>query len=342
VIDQLPDSVDFVSAEQAGTISYYDPGTHSFSWAFEVVEPNFLDCFNLTVRVKDGVPPGQLISNEVLVGGTDTDTVTTHADVVVKYDALAVNVGIANTGDYNPATNQIVRGGILTYIIDVNNLTPLHPAEHVVVIDSVPEGLQFVAADLGDVNGVYDPLSRTFTYQQPVLGPGQGIHMELTFLVKDDLPGGTVLVNSVIAMANGAPASTDSVSVSVFDPGMIVVSTTLDLYYTGPLLRHDHVDDIMAVMKLPDPIRLEDVDTARPLIMTPGPSPAYHKDGVEGIPTIYYMYVGYDGSLNLKGFFDRKLVLDALQPGQESVTITVTGSLKTGQSFVGQSTVPVN
>lgn len=340
LIDQLSDYVDFVSAEQAGLISHYDSDSHSYSWAFNSIEPNYLDCFDITVRIKDNVPPGQLISNEVLVGGSETSTVTTTAEIVVKFDALAVNLGIKNTSDFNPVTNQVASGGALTYVIDVNNSDPMYPAENLIIIDSVPEGLQFVSA--GDANGVYDSLSRTFTLERPYLGPGQGMHIELTFLVADSLPGNTVLTNSVIAMANGAPASSSSVQVSVFKPGTGMVQTTLDLYYTGPLLSSSHADDIMAVMKLPAHVKLTDINTAQPLILTPGPSTAYHKDSTQGVTTIYYMYVGADGKLTVKGFFDRQPVLQALNPGQETVNITVTGSLKSGQSFTGQATVSVH
>lgn len=343
VIDQLPESVEFVSAEEAGLINHYDASSHSYSWAFNVVEPNYLDCFNITVRIKDDVPPGQLISNEVLLGSSGTSTVAVRSDIVVKYNALTANVRIANSSDYNPVTRQILPGGILTYVIDVNNFDPLYPAEEVIVIDSAPEGLQFIGASLaGDSNGVYDPASRTFTYEQSEVGPLQGIHIELTFVVDDGLPGGTVLTNSVIALSNGAPPSDDSATVTVFEPGSSFVSTTLGLHYTGPLMRDDGADEIMAVMTLPDHINREDINTALPLIMMPGSSPSVHRDGVEGTSAIYYMYDGFDGTLNVKGFFDRQPVLDALLPGQESVTITVTGSLKTGQSFVGQATVPVN
>ncbi|NQV33403.1 MAG: DUF11 domain-containing protein [Phycisphaeraceae bacterium] len=343
VIDQLPESVEFVSAEEVGLINHYDASSHSFSWAFDVVEPNYLDCFTITVRIKDGVPPGQLISNEALLGGSGTSTVAIRSDIVVKYNALTANIRIANSSDYNPVTGQVLPGGILTYVIDVNNFDPQSPADEVIVIDSAPEGLQFIGASLaGDSNGVYDPFSRTFTYEQPSLGPLQGIHIELTFVVDDGLPGGTVLTNSVIALSDGAPPSDDSVNVIVNQPGTGSVSTTLQLHYTGPLQRHEEADDIMAVMTLPGHITREDINTALPLMMTPGPSPSFYKDGVEGIPTIYYMYDGVDGTLNVKGFFDRQLVLDALLPGQESVTITVRGLLKTGQNFVGQATVPVN
>ncbi len=84
VIDQLSENVEFVSAEQVGLISFYDAGTHSFSWAFNAIEPNFLDCCNITIRIKDNVPPGQVISNEVMLGGSETFTVTAVADIVVS------------------------------------------------------------------------------------------------------------------------------------------------------------------------------------------------------------------------------------------------------------------
>lgn len=340
VIDELPEDVEFVSAEPLGVTSQYDANSHSFSWTLDSVEPNHLDCFEITVRVKDDVSPGKLITNKVTLG-SETATVTTGADVVVKHTALFINKAIADSGDYSPATNQVVAGGVLTYLIDVNNPNPLNSAENVVLIDSAPAGLQFIGS-VGDANGVYDPTSGTFTLSRPALGPSEGIHLELTFRVADDVPDGSVLTNSVVAMANGAPASSDSVSVGVVVPVVPPVSATLDLYYTSPLLRQDQADDIMAVLKLPDPIEIEDIDVTQPLTMTPGPALAHHIDAVQGIPTVYYMYIGFNGILNVKGFFDRQTVLDALSPGQESVTLTVTGLLKTGQSFQGQTTVPVN
>ncbi len=340
VVDQLSEHVEFVSADQVGLISHYDEITHSHSWAFEIIEPNYLDCFNIKVRVKDDVPPGETITNEVLLGSSDSSTVTVKADVVVKYGALAVTIGIADSPGYNPETMEVVTGSILNYIIDVNNHDPLYDAQNVIVIDSVPEGLEFLGASSGDVNGVYDPLSRTYTLQQPVLGPGQGIHVELICLVSDDLPGNTVLTNSVIGMANGAPASNDSTTVRVFAPNSSVL-TTLDLWYTGPLVRQDKLDEIMVVMTFPEHIKPEDIDTTQVLVMTPGPSRAYHRDLVEGLTTNYFVFAA-EGRARVKGFFDRMSVLNALLPGQESVTITVTGLLKTGQSFVGRTSVSVN
>ena len=341
VVDQLSPYVEFVSAEQVGLISHYDPGNHSYSWAFDVVEPNFLDCFNITVRIKHDVPPGQLVSNEVMLGSSDSPTVTVKADVVVKYDSLVANIGIHESSDYNPVTQQVVRGGILIYVIDVDNVDPVYPAENIIVIDSIPEGLQFIGVTPPDVNGIYDPLSRTFTYAQPILGPNQSIHMELTCLVDDNVPVNTILTNTVTVMANGAPASSDSISVSVYDPGSggTIVPTTLDLYYTGPLVRYDNADEIMVIMKCPVHINMEDIDTTQPLIMTPGPSTAYYAGGATGLLTVYYMYEGIDGKVTVKGFFDRDPVLNTIQPGQESVNITVTGSLRTGQVFVGQTSV---
>jgi len=340
LVDQLSPYVDFVSAEQAGQMSQYDASKHSYTWAFNSVEPNFLDCLGITVRIKDNVPPGQLISNEVLLSGSDTSTVTAKADIVVKYDALAVNVSIKNSGDYNPVTNQIMRGGVFTYVVDVNNLDPVYAAENVVVVDSVPDGLDFIMASVGDVHGVYNVLSRTYTLEQPYLGPGEGIHAELTFIVANDLAGNTVLTNQLIARVNGAPYSSSSVSVTVYEPKPAFVGTTLDLYYTTPL-NQGHGDDIRVVMKFPDFINLADIDTSQPLIMTPGSSMAYFQDLVEGVSTIYYV-TGLDGQVRVEGFFDRQRVVDALELDQETVNITVTGSFKTGQGFMGQALVSVN
>ena len=341
LVDQLSDYVEFVSAEQAGLISHYDASTHSYSWAFNIIEPNYLDCLDITVRIRDNVPPGLVISNEVMLGGSETFTVTAQANLTVKYDALAVNISVMDSPDYNPVTNQVVKGGILTYVIDVNNVDPSNAADNVVIMDSVPEGLLFIGSSIsGDANGIYDSLSRTFILEQPTIAPGQGIHVELTFVVADTVPGNTVLTNSLVAMANGAPASSQSLSVSVYEPAVGSVATTLDLYYTGPLQRDTKLDDIMVVMKFPEYIDLADIDTTQALVMTPGPSTAYHKDSVQS-QRVYFVY-GLDGKVRVKGFFDRQPVLNALVAGQETVTISVTGSLKDGRSFVGQATASVN
>ncbi|MCP4454727.1 MAG: hypothetical protein GY809_24980 [Planctomycetes bacterium] len=340
VVDELPVQVEFVSADQAGSASGYDEATHSYYWNFDAIEPNYLGCFTITVRMKDDVPPGQLVSNRVLLGGIDSATVTTKADVVVKYGVLSVKLDITDTPGYDPVNKEVVRGSILNYVVDANNVDPMYDAQNVIVTTSIPEGLQFLGVTVGDVNATFHELSRTLTVAQPVVGPGKGIHVEFACLVPDALPGNTVLKTSVVAMANGAPASADSISVTVFASNASV-ETTLQLWYTGPLMRQDNADEIMIVMMFPEQIRLADIDTTQALVMTPGPSKAFHRDLVEGLITNYFVFA-FEGHTRVKGFFDRKPVLDALVPGQESATITVTGKLKTGQSFVGQAIVPVN
>ncbi len=345
--DQFSDYVEFVNADLGGIASFYEEDLHTYSWVFQSIEPNSTVCLDVIVRLKDNLTPGSVISNQVFLGGSEVDNPpAAHANIVVKHNALAVDTTVKHAGDYNVGTNQIIRGGVLTFLIDVINLDQANAAENIVVTDYVSDGLYFLN-NVDDVNGTYDSLAEEFRMELPFLGPGQAIHSELTFVVEDYLPGGTILTNYLIAIANGGPASSTSVSLSVLaldEPNVPVepneVSTTLDLYYNGPPLRNDP-DEIMVIMRFPAHINGDDIDELMPLIMTPGSSTALHRDIAGGLNTNYFVF-GDDGNVRVKGFFDRQPVFDALAPGQKTVTLTVTGWLKTGNNFVGQATVPVN
>ena len=347
LIDRLPDELTFVDADKSsgGALGFYDSGTHSYTWGYTVIPPDFLECLHLITRVNEDVAPGTVISNEVVLGSSETFTVSTSTNVVAKFNALVVNVDVKNGNDYNPVTHQIKQGGEMTYVIDVNNTDLLYTAQDVSVVSTIgvegsePSMLQLIGADVNDANYFYDLNAGTIQMSYPSLPPGGGLHSEFTFLVSDTLAGGTVISNNVMAITNGAPASNASVSVSVYDPASIVQGSLK--VYASQLIDDSSAEALMAVMTLPPSVNLADVDVNQPLLMLPGGALAYHEDNnPEGSDHIYFVY-GMDGMVKIKGFFDRKPILNALIEGQTTVNISVSGSLLNGKTLWGQFELPV-
>lgn len=336
--DQLPPEVDFISAEEGG-VSFYNPTDHTYSWAFDEVDPNYMACFNIVVRVKDDVAPGQVITNRAILEGSETASVSTEVTVVTKFKALALTKTIKQGPDYDPVKNQVRRGGLITYVIHVKNTEAVHAVQELILRDAIPQGLEYESADFGGAVGAYDPTSHAITVTRPNLGPGQAFTVEMTFLVSTDLLPGTELTNTVIAMANGAPASSTSVSTTVFYLDMLQLSTP-KIYYTAPLLRQDRKDELMFDMKFPSHIDQDDIDTTEPLTLTPGHAKSYFRPLASGLRTTYKVY-GRDGQIRIEALFDRQPVLNTLASTQAKVSLSVTGRLVDGQQFVGTVTVPV-
>ncbi len=211
--DKLSEHVHFESADVGGIVSFYEEDLHSYSWAFQSIEPNSTVCLNLRVRLKDDLPPGIVISNEILLDGSQTDNTTAQADIVVIRNPLDMDVSIVDSADYNPVSKEIVRGAELVFNIDIINPDTGYTAEDIRITNIVPEGLTFISTNVG----AYDFSSRTYRLEQPFLGPGQNMHIELTCLVNNDLPQNSVLTNLVIAQAKGTQEGLASLDVIIVE-----------------------------------------------------------------------------------------------------------------------------
>ena len=178
VQDVLPDGVEFVSASNGGV---YDSETNTITWILDISSKEII---SLTVNVKV-IVYGSLTNVVVVNDKTDNVTVTVPEIAIDK----TVNDTNPNLGDN------------LGYIITVENTADVD-AEGVVVVDTLPVGVEFVGASNG---GVYDPDSRTITWILDISAQGT---VDLTVDVKVLSYGN---LTNVVTVNN----KTDNVTVTV-------------------------------------------------------------------------------------------------------------------------------
>jgi len=107
VVDHLPDGVTFVRAEGDDGAGYYDPPSHTFTWAYPVLRPGAVQCVRLTVRLNYDLAPGQIVVNSVTLDAAQTPVVNASVEVCVGDAPLAAALTfspliLGRTG-YNPS-----------------------------------------------------------------------------------------------------------------------------------------------------------------------------------------------------------------------------------------------
>ncbi|MCF7975296.1 MAG: DUF11 domain-containing protein [Phycisphaerae bacterium] len=337
LVDKLPQEVEFIRAD-AGGVSFYDTGTHTYSWFFDAIDPNYAACFKVVVRVKADVTPGQIITNTASLDGLGMATVSTPVSVTAKLEPLTLTKSVVADPNYMLIgdTYHVDAGSLVTYELCVGNPANQFPVTGVLLVDKLPQEVEFISADSGGV-GVYDVSAHTYTWSFASIAPNYMGCFKIVVRVRDEVASGQIITNEAILSGHGT--ATVSVPVSVVTKSMPMVLATPKIYYTAPLLRNDHKDELMLDMTFPSSVKLADIDVTQPLSLTPGTAKSYHSQS-SSLRTTYKVY-GADGEVRILALFDRQPVLDQLLPGQTKVTLSVTGLFINGQSFIAQITVPV-
>jgi uncharacterized repeat protein (TIGR01451 family) len=293
----------------------------------------------VVVRVKQDVESGQIITNRATLDGRGLATVSIPVSVVTKMNPLTLtktvvmDPNVVLVGD----TYQVDPGSLVTYDLCVGNPANTTPVKDVVLLDKLPQEVEFISADIGGVS-YYDPVAHTYSWYFDSVEPNYVGCFRIVVRVKDDVSPGQIITNE--AILNGLGIATVSIPVSVVTKQHTLFLATPKIYYTAPLLRSDHKDELMIDLAFPSDIILADIDMSQPLILTPGNAKSYDVLSVSGLRTTYKVY-GADGKVRIQAMFDRQPVLDTLQPGQATVTLTVAGKFVTGRQFISLITIPV-
>jgi uncharacterized repeat protein (TIGR01451 family) len=321
-------------------MSLYDAGTHTYSWFFESVAPNYMRCFKVVVRVKQDVESGQIITNRATLDGRGLATVSIPVSVVTKMNPLTLtktvvmDPNVVLVGD----TYQVDPGSLVTYELCVGNPANTTPVKDVVLLDKLPQEVEFISADIGGVS-YYDPVAHTYSWYFDSVEPNYVGCFRIVVRVKDDVSPGQIITNE--AILNGLGIATVSIPVSVVTKQHTLFLATPIIYYAAPLLRNDRKSELIFDFGFPSDIMLADIDTTQPLTLTPGNAKAYEIKSVSSAVRTTYKVFGADGKVRIEALFDRQPVLDTLQPGQATVTLTVAGKFVTGRQFISSITIPV-
>jgi len=122
----------------------------------------------------------------------------------IGYNPLNLQKTLAKGGSGKVNSNDmpsVAAGATITYGIHFDNFNDFI-ATDVVVTDTLPDGVTFIAADDDGINGQYDPKTHTYEWFYPSLPTGTSTDLELTVEVNKDVDFGTILTNYVTLNSN--------------------------------------------------------------------------------------------------------------------------------------------
>ena len=205
VVDALPHSVTFVSADDDGVNGRYDSNTHTYRWTYKDLPPGTSTMLNLTVLVDRDVEAGSLITNSVTINSNQTPTSTTKLDVIAKNNSLNLQKTIKGAPDGRIAT--VESDDLITYTLCYDNLDNDFTVTDILLVDTLPPEVDFVSADKGTGSVQYDTKSHTVTWNPADLKPGSSVCLDMMVRVVPDLPPGTVIRNSAVIDCKELPVS---------------------------------------------------------------------------------------------------------------------------------------
>ncbi len=198
--DVLPDGLHFVSADHGGV---YDAESRMVSWNVGPVGGTPI-VVSVTARVEDSVAPGTTIVNRatVTLDGVCPGYDDLEACQAVDIDEVPALVLMKSNG-----TDVGLPGGTTAYELTVVN-TSTAAAPDVVIVDSLPEELVFVAADS---NGHYDEDDHEITWKLGTLAAGEQRSVRVIAWVDDRVGPGAEIVNlASVTSAGGCSNGTTS------------------------------------------------------------------------------------------------------------------------------------
>jgi uncharacterized repeat protein (TIGR01451 family) len=317
-VDTLPQEVEYVAGQGDLGTGLYDPTVGAYTQTYTALQPNTVTHFWITVRVRDDVAAGTRVKNSVLINGLWTPPAQAEAVVVVRHKALNVTKTITKPSGDSSGVVYVNVGETATFQIVVDNADNDLLAHNVLVIDTLPNGVDYVSSGSG---GVYYADAHSVSWAVPSLMAGGEERMELVVRVNSAAVPGGVLVNTVTAQSDETIPVQDSASFTPLQNSLQALN--LELIYSDPVCAGCS-GLLQAVLTLPPEVKRQDVDTALKLVLNPG--------GAAATSQIVY---GYDGTVKIRAFFDMTELLKSVS-GYGRVSVTVKGWLQSGRTFTGQ------
>jgi uncharacterized repeat protein (TIGR01451 family) len=332
IVDKLSKDVDFVTADEDGVSGKYDKDNHEYTWNYSSVPPGFSASLNLVVQVKENIPAGRKITNDVIINSSDTLQTTANNNVYTRaIDYLPIDITVDIIGGIPVDGKCVAAGENITYRICFDNNNE-YKVNNVSIIDTLPRNVSFVSADGDGSLGHYDSKRHTCEWFYESLGPKSHSCLELQVCVDPNTPPLTSIENLVAIISDETRKETATVSIETCKsapieadmciiPKVIGPRTISDLVLTIVVLPegidpNDVEDDMMPILYINDidAIKIEAVDQRTdPEICPPGTS--------------------------IVAAFNKKDILDAATNcGYGEANFKVVGQLKSGETFYAETT----
>ena len=104
VTDFLPQQVSFVKADGDGIIGHYDDNTRTYTWSYPFISPGEVVRLELTAKVNEGTPMGEIITNSATLYEDGITSSTATADIItdligIQVEDLQIDPGIIRRDD---------------------------------------------------------------------------------------------------------------------------------------------------------------------------------------------------------------------------------------------------
>lgn len=322
IVDTLPPHVSFVRADGDGTFGHYDTKARTYTWSYASLpgKSKAATSLELVVQVDKDAPTATILKNSVTIDSDETRPTTASVDAITYYKDLNLSKIVA--GGVIGETEWVDVNDVVTYSICFDNDNDA-PVTNVLIVDTLPKHVTFIAADGDKASGQYDPKAHTYTWVYPSLPAGSSTCLELTARVKEGTPPATTITNLVTIDSDETRPSTATVDIVVGGSPLVVENFRI---VPGIIRRSGETYEVQAIAILPPGIGKDDVKDVLPTLY-PG--------RVRAKRQIVY---GDANKAKVIAVFDKDELMNAI-PGFGEMTWRVVGKLKAGRSFAGEAKV---
>jgi len=233
LVDKLPAEVTFVDATGNGDFGRYDPNLHTYTWLNPPLATGARTRVELLGRLQSRTALGRIFVNTVTMYTDQTPQTTIHARAIAaeppskplgitKTVVAASQDGVAGTGALS-----VDPGGQIAYRICFNNNDNDRTVNHVSITDNLPVQADFVSATGDGVFGTYDPVSHSYIWSYPSLGPAESNCVDLVVRLAPDATPGATITNKATIRSDQTPATSSTADVLVRDAWSLLLSKTL-------------------------------------------------------------------------------------------------------------------
>jgi len=331
VVDEIPKDVTFISAKDGKSVGKYDQKSHTYTWAFDSLEPGETVHLELVVSVNPGLALGTVITNIVKINSNETAESSASVDAVTYYKPL--NITKKAVDKKGNELDWADPGDRFTYQICFDNINESKVTD-VLIVDILPPEVTFVMAEDGKGTGKYDAKAHTYTWTYGPMNPGTADCVELMVDLNEDAPLDTWVTNTVTIDSNETLPVT---AVHELHVGEILWQMEQLSITPNVLRRNGTAANIVAMVQLPEGVTKDDIEqNERPKL--------YYQDRDSQIENFIFIE---DGTQTLSGTEDRPMVrilfnraqlMNALY-GYGTFTLRVEVKLKTGRTYFGNATV---
>lgn len=232
VIDKLPAQVTFVGATGLGAYARYDSTAHTVTWTNPPVTVGQTTTLEVVSRVKMDTPAGQIITNRVTIDSDKTPPSTVSAGAVATeaiYNPLNFRKVVMSPVSSEDDSILYARpGDEIAYRILFDNKDNDRTVSNIVIVDALPQGVEFVRATGDGSFGAYNPQTRTYTWIYASLPGGGSESVDLVVRLADNITPGTVVANRATIRSDQTPETSKGADVTVAYEPLEVVKTVLN------------------------------------------------------------------------------------------------------------------